>query len=360
MAAAGLSPQVVTESIFAISREPEAELPTEVHLVTTDEGARRARLALLSDKPGWLRRLVEDWHLPSVAFDEQHIHVLKDDQGRPLPDIRSAADNRCAADAIVDLVRRFTADPDASLHVSLAGGRKTLGFFLGYALSLYGRSTDRLSHVLVSEPFESSWSFFYPTPYESVIEARGRLANCAEAVVTLADIPFVRLRDGLPTDLLSGAVSFSRAVEEAQRAVPTVSLAFAPADHSIVAGGERIQLAPMEFTLYRWFAERRAKGEPAVHWSEAGFGEALLERYARIVPPASGDFERCEASVRRGLTKDNMDPHKSKINKKILSALGRRRAAPYLVMSEDGIPGTRYRRFGLQLSPSAIEIETHE
>ena len=30
-----------------------------------------------------------------------------------------------------------------------------MGFYLGYALSLYGRTQDRLSHVLVSSPYES-------------------------------------------------------------------------------------------------------------------------------------------------------------------------------------------------------------
>ena len=57
---------------------------------------------------------------------------------------------------ITNLIRAFTADPESALHVSIAGGRKTMGFFLGYALSLYGRAQDKLSHVLVSPPFESS------------------------------------------------------------------------------------------------------------------------------------------------------------------------------------------------------------
>jgi CRISPR-associated protein (TIGR02584 family) len=93
---------------------------------------------------------------------------------RPLEDIRSPDDNRRAADGITELIREFTADPDCALHVSIAGGRKTMGFFLGYALSLYGRPQDKLSHVLVSEPFESSSGFYYPTP-------ASRFSNCPAA-----------------------------------------------------------------------------------------------------------------------------------------------------------------------------------
>lgn len=37
-----------------------------------------------------------------------------------------------------------------------------MGYYLGYALSLYGRAQDRLSHVLVTERYESLRDFFIP------------------------------------------------------------------------------------------------------------------------------------------------------------------------------------------------------
>ncbi|TSE25407.1 CRISPR-associated ring nuclease Csm6 [Tepidimonas aquatica] len=147
LAVTGLSPQVVTETLYALAQEknPDA-IPREVHLITTAEGAERARLMLLSESPGWFERLRGDWALPPIAFDEAHIDVLRDGNGQPLRDVRTAQDNRAAADQIADWVRRLTEDEHSTLHVSLAGGRKTLGFFAGYALSLWGRSQDRLSH----------------------------------------------------------------------------------------------------------------------------------------------------------------------------------------------------------------------
>ncbi|PJA57556.1 MAG: TIGR02584 family CRISPR-associated protein, partial [Rhodocyclales bacterium CG_4_9_14_3_um_filter_68_10] len=49
LAATGLSPQVVTETLYALTqRRAPAFVPTEIHLVTTAEGAERARLTLLS------------------------------------------------------------------------------------------------------------------------------------------------------------------------------------------------------------------------------------------------------------------------------------------------------------------------
>ena len=77
--------------------------------------------------------------------------VLTDMQGE-MTDIRSPEDNLSAADQVAKLIRELTNDPDRQLHVSLAGGRKTMSFYLGYALSIFGRDDDRLSHVLVDEP----------------------------------------------------------------------------------------------------------------------------------------------------------------------------------------------------------------
>jgi CRISPR-associated protein (TIGR02584 family) len=46
---------------------------------------------------------------------------------------------------------------------STAEGSKAMGFLLGYALlSPFGRAQDRLSHVLVSKPFESHPKFCFP------------------------------------------------------------------------------------------------------------------------------------------------------------------------------------------------------
>lgn len=38
-----------------------------------------------------------------------------------------------------------------------------MGFYAGYALSLYGRKQDRMSHVLVEDKYEQAVNFFYPS-----------------------------------------------------------------------------------------------------------------------------------------------------------------------------------------------------
>ena len=79
-----------------------------------------------------------------------------------LEDIRSPADNEDAANFLLQQVRGLVEDPDKTLIASLAGGRKTMGALLYACFSLLGRESDRLTHVLVSEPFDQTRGFFSP------------------------------------------------------------------------------------------------------------------------------------------------------------------------------------------------------
>ena len=151
LAVTGLSPQIVTETLYAlcVAQDP-AWVPDEIHLITSQEGAERARLSLLDPVAGQFHAFCRDYpQTLGVAFTPAHIHTIADRDGNPLPDIRTPEDNAQAADAIHALVREFTADPASELHVSIAGGRKTMGFYLGYCLSLAARPQDKLSTDLL-------------------------------------------------------------------------------------------------------------------------------------------------------------------------------------------------------------------
>ena len=105
----GLSPQIVTETVYAlvVAHQPPF-VPTEIRLLTTVEGAERAKLSLLHPESGWFHRLREGYALPGIAFGPEYIHVLRDADDRPLDDIRTPEDNTRAADAITDLIRKWT------------------------------------------------------------------------------------------------------------------------------------------------------------------------------------------------------------------------------------------------------------
>jgi CRISPR-associated protein NE0113 (Cas_NE0113) len=84
LAVSGLSPQVLTETLYALAvTRPRPFVPTEIHLITAREGARRARLTLLHRGDGHFHRLCRDYDLHGIAFDEERIHVLHGAQGEP-------------------------------------------------------------------------------------------------------------------------------------------------------------------------------------------------------------------------------------------------------------------------------------
>jgi len=357
LAVTGLSPQIVTETLHALAVGNDTPfVPTEIHLITTAEGAERARLALLSDKPGWFHRLRKDYSLPDIAFDSAHIHVLRDAGGNALADIRSPADNLACADFITEKVRELSADPHSALHVSIAGGRKTMGFFLGYALSLFGRPQDRLSHVLVSEPFENSWAFFYPTSYENIIEtAAKQLVDTRDARLSLAEIPFVSLRHGLPTALLDGSARFEQTVSAAQAALGPAHLELDLRNRTVCAAGRTFQLPPAELAMLTVFARRALADLPALPAppKDAGdleWSERYLKELRTICGPMS-DRDATEQSLHQGMDGQYFSMRLSKLRTLLKRVLGPA-AAPYLI--DDG--GARPRRYRLAVEADDLRI----
>jgi CRISPR-associated protein (TIGR02584 family) len=260
--AAGLTPQVVTETVYALAvAQPTRFVPTEVHVVSTAVGCNSVRLNLLAKDTDHFFQLRRDYELPPIRFDESCLHVIHDVLGSPVEDIRSPADNTAAADALTALVAELTRDDQAAVHVSIAGGRKTMVFYGGYALSLYGRPQDRLSHVLVSKEFENLHSFFYPSPEpRTIYDKEHRAFDASLAEVTLAEIPFVRMREDLPEDLLSRRTSFSEAVAAAERMRSAESLVIRLAKREIVCNGIALQLSAQNFGVYAWIAHRLEEG----------------------------------------------------------------------------------------------------
>jgi CRISPR-associated protein (TIGR02584 family) len=337
-------------------RRPSASafVPTEIHLITTRSGAEKARLALLSEEPGWFHRLSRDYALPPIRFTADTIHVLEDAGGRPLDDIRSPEDNRRAADGITALIREFTADPDCALHVSIAGGRKTMGFFLGYALSLYGRPQDKLSHVLVSEPFESSLGFYYPTPSSRVLEMPGgRLVDSAKRA---GDARRTALRQPAPRPARSAAHR-ARELQRNRRSRPPrarpAELQIDLAARRVRAAGKAFSLPPAELALLSVFARRALRGEaplpaPAKELPDADWKLRYLVELRWIAGPMK-DLDETERALRLGMDGGYFSAHLSKLKKILRRELGPA-AEPYLI--SDG--GSRPRRYSLGLRPSAV------
>ena len=359
LAVTGLTPQIVTETLYALAvAQTTPWIPTEIRLITTAEGAERARLSLLDAKEGQFHALCRDYGLTGkISFPPENIMVIRDASGAPLSDIRTLGDNTLAADALLAEVRVLCADETCALHVSIAGGRKTMGFFLGYALSLFGRAQDRLSHVLVNEPFESLREFYYPPAEPRMLHTgAGRPIHTADAQVLLAEIPFVRLRDGLPKEALAHGKPFASIVSAAQLAVDPPALRFDLKNKQVWCGHQAVALPPTLLAWYAWLAECRAG-----NLGDDGFvncRDASPDRYLAIYQAVVGRNHPSLEAARRlaaseGLHATQFQQKGSKINRHLAAALSLA-AAPYKVCSRGQRSLTRY---GIALPPSRIVID---
>lgn len=359
----GLTPQVVTETVYALGAtagdDGEIALPTEIHVISTKTGKERVEATLLGEA-GQLARLCRDygWDRTRIALDSDHIHVISDAAGRELDDIRDEHDNAAAADFITRFICRAANGP-VRLHVSIAGGRKTMGYFCGYALSLYGHPEDRLSHVLVNPPFESHPDFFYPPPVPvRLTTTDGSTVSTADACVSLANIPFVRLRQGVDEDLLEGGLSFSESVARAQQTLDAPELHIDLTNRKVLLQGHRVRLSDTNFLWLTWFAERAQRKLPPIAFDEQA-GRDLL----RIVTWLEGaGASRLRESVEEALAelgrgdKQYFERNRSRLNKALYerSDLCAAAARRYELKSLGRRPHTKY---GLTLSPDTIRIE---
>lgn len=187
VAVVGLTPQVITETLYYLTRvkKPRSKI-SEIHVITTLDGKREILTKLLSPKNGRFFDFCREYKITpsSIRFNEDSIILLKDPMGNPLQDIRTPEDNEAVANQITEFIIEKTKDPNTVLHCSIAGGRKTMSVYLACALMLFGRPNDTLSHVLVDERSEKDKMFFYP-----------KKSSKGKSVIDLAEIPYVRLRD---------------------------------------------------------------------------------------------------------------------------------------------------------------------
>lgn len=367
LAVTGMSPQVVTETLYALATDEKAPfIPDEIHIITTGAGRRHIVESLIAR--GQLAALLRDYPvLGQPVFGAENIHVIQDSDGQALDDICTPQENASAADSITALICRLTSDPHTSLHVSISGGRKTMGFYVGYAFSLFARRQDTLSHVLVAPAeFESCPDFFFPPAQPRTITTRsGERISTACARITLAHIPIVRLREGVPQPLLSGQASYSATVAAIQQSFEEPRLAIDLRAGRAHCGSTTLTLRPISLAWLAWWAHLAKRGTPQQSWRDLAatreLRETFLAIYARVLR-GSAARETLD-KTRARLMSDGKDTHHADCraffqenNAKLKRAIARQlpiAAHHYLPQGSGKRPHTVH---GLALTPSQIEI----
>lgn len=355
IAVTGMSPQVVTETLFALVIQKNW-VPDQILVMTTEHGKNRIVQDLLHPDTGQFYAFCAEYGLVDrIAFDESCVRVISDAQGVPLPDIRSPEENTLAANQILAFVSEVCSDDEVCVHASIAGGRKSMGFYLGYALSMYARVQDSASHVLVNAPFEGLQDFFFPpkSPVELVLKSTGAKVSTEFAEVMLADVPIVKMKAGLPLHHEGGSsLTYSEAVAIAQENIaPEVTLRLSkPRERRIWINQHEIKLPDAQFALLYWVARLRERGELLVPSDEGAFA-----MYVKMYASVTGESAKLDTIYKRSVTDQNFSQaffeYKSKLHKHLSDRLNvLARLCQIVRVSGDGSAKSGYARYELNVA----------
>lgn len=366
LAVCGLSPQVITETVYALAQQQRC--PACIRVITTRQGRDAILSQLFDGQQGAWCALLNDLNIApeQIDFGPQSVHSLVRDSGQPMDDMTSEADNTALVSTCLRLAWQAARDEQGAVFYSIAGGRKTMGAALGFAAQTYGRPQDRIFHVLVSPEFESSRNFFYPPTPPVDIELRDAKGqpyrkSTRYAQVQLVALPFFSFRSQLSADLLAAPQTPATLLGSLVREDPP-ALVILLHERKLRWQGRELDLPPTHLALYALLAEIRKDAPCATDcpgcdscWltqAQLLDQQNHLSRIYRDLDPARDPQEMSSSGI-FGLTPDNFHSYRSKLNRTLASGFGTIDAAQLQIARQGQRPATRY---GLKLSRQEIRI----
>ncbi|MDG4602009.1 MAG: CRISPR-associated ring nuclease Csm6 [Defluviicoccus sp.] len=389
----GLSPAVITETLCALAHResdgrPDPFFADEVHILTTGRGISQVETRLRGEGGGLARVCQELGRAdqpPSLI-----VEPIRGADGRVLDDIRGEADNSALGDATVRLIGRLTERDDVRLHASMAGGRKTMSFFMGYVMSLFGRPEDELSHVLLhDERYEFCRDFWCPTqvsrPLAYVDRESGETVklDARDARVDLTPIPFVPLRYLLRADdLASLRVGTYAGLVQRIRDIVGVPLAVTLVDarrQILVSGRAPIELTPQSYAMYRLMAMAASDARPGAGPDGSGPAhcgwltvhdlrlpdDPMVEAFVRVYERLRDPGGKVPPPFAAKLQPTDTDPWpavkvfsqiRANLERELESKVPDRLLLERLRFGKGEGTGGQPNRFGLRLPPEQIQI----
>jgi CRISPR-associated protein (TIGR02584 family) len=329
----GLSPQVVTETLWALGVDAEpAWVPDEIVLITTREGARIAETTLLDTGEGRIRALGLEYGRSDLARLADHVRIeLIGDNALCFDDIDTERAHGAAADRTMRLIRDLTSDRGRQIHASIAGGRKSQGALLALSMSLFARPGDCLSHVVVDDAFAGRPDFFFP-PASPPALLRGQTEplDLAQAHVRLAQIPFPRIRSLLSQESLN-VEHFADAILSIQNRLDPPALTLEAARRKAILAGVVLDLPPSHFAWLAALAFDRCHGDEGL--PRTGLAGSIVERWRSTIPrlPEVLDAEMVEEWTSRINKLVRLDVP-AMWGQKLITTIGKRPKTRYRLM----------------------------
>lgn len=286
VACTGLSPAVLTETVWALAQENPPVIPDRIVVITTltgqkkltehlfgpDEIWRQLRTALLGQKTDTDPRLDFDTTPDRVKV----VHRRTGTRRVPLDELATAGDHTAFADAVTQELWAHTSQPDTRVIASLAGGFKTMSALMLSAMQLLANPGDRVTHVLLGGGFEATEPpFYFPTQSHQKLTGKftkqALLAADAAKFIQHIDVPVIPLRRWFAEALNRKPPSYETLVNSSIQALNShlddirlelspVALPSARDKHWMKLNGAEHPLSPDRYVYLRFFAEQISSG----------------------------------------------------------------------------------------------------
>ncbi len=366
LAVCGLSPQVITEALYALLHEGRQVHAVEV--ITTRLGRERLLTGLFNPGCRRLANLLADFGLKrdELEFSSNNIHTIKTESGADIEDIINPDDNERLLKTCLDHTFNLSCAEDTAVWFLVAGGRKTMTSCLTLAAQLYGRPQDRLLHVLVSPEFENCPDFWYPPRSSEMVKLldgkkQPFYKDSRFATIQLINIPFVSVRNMLDNTLLDKPRVPAELMRSLIRDTPG-RLIINLADGKITYNGVEMDMHPSRLALYAFFADRKKHcnldrsctgcEDCFLDSAEVINDPGIAEMYARV--PGSRLLTEMSDTGIGSLSKENFNSYKSKIRQNILQIFGPALVDKLEISAVGNRPATRY---GIRLGRQLIRME---
>lgn len=252
VAVSGLTPQVISETLFCLSVQKKIRID-EIYVITTTEGKKNIEeyyfLNSRSKKKEGPYSLKEEIHnmcrlhkinIPKFLIKENV--VVAAEENMKMHDVRTDKDNILFPNVVTNVINKLTKDDRNILYCSLSGGRKTMSAYMGFALSIYAREGDKLYHVLASEDFEKLGKF-YPAKKNS-------------RDLMLSEVSFIKLRPVLHERADYRNKLYSEIIEQSQKELERLNekgITIDTRKRIMCYKGITVKLEPIHLAIYMFF-----------------------------------------------------------------------------------------------------------
>jgi len=242
IATVGETPQIITEAIYHFYSSDKPRVFDEIHAITTLLGAKKINEFLF--EKNILENLKKDIGFKGeINFNQSNIHILTDQKGKELDDIRDTNESAGEMISLFETVKSLTMDKESRVTATVAGGRKTMSVAMGLAMQVYGREQDELIHILVPTEKFNDDTWFYPK---------------GKTKIEVMQLPYYRIRNIVgnvenrdPKELIQLSSQMLTRSE--------LSLKVEAKKDGLYYSGNTLRLSPWHITLWVYLAKRKLK-----------------------------------------------------------------------------------------------------